>query len=354
MRTRSQNRNRQRQQQQVPPIVVEPLDLEDPIKDQDPLVVTMADNRTMEELLQAPTEGYEDAIVVPAITADNFKLKHSLLTLVQNNRGPRDCLCIIESKSKVRHSRSKAIVAKVSTSTSTPGISSDVAELKDMVKALLLDKKNQNQTPAPTPVKAVEQSCVTCGGAHSYRKRTGPPNVALISHEKYTRSTCCIDKLRVLANSTKLRDQLLVYFDMHTQKEAQLVTELSNLTRQFVEIIDERRSFIQVLERLPINMLAYKTREELKGLPKGDLIKATKMRKVALQLRLQLRKIADTQEGGEESLMSTQEYIRKVIEDVGEDDDFTHTPWLSVLDYVNVDGGIVTGCFGDVKKFLKN
>ncbi|GJT58263.1 reverse transcriptase domain-containing protein [Tanacetum coccineum] len=36
-----------------------------------------------------------------------------------------------------------------------------------MVKALLLDKKNQNQAPAP--VKAVEESCVTCGGAHSYR-----------------------------------------------------------------------------------------------------------------------------------------------------------------------------------------
>ncbi|GJX69506.1 reverse transcriptase domain-containing protein, partial [Tanacetum coccineum] len=34
-----------------------------------------------------------------------------------------------------------------------------------MVKALLLDKKSQ----APTPVKAVEESCVTCGGAHSYR-----------------------------------------------------------------------------------------------------------------------------------------------------------------------------------------
>ncbi|GJS64704.1 hypothetical protein Tco_0679268 [Tanacetum coccineum] len=52
--------------------------------------------------------------------------------------------------------------------------------------------------------------------------------------------------------------------------------------------------------------------------------------------------------------MSTQEYIRKVIEDVGEDGDFTRAPWLSVIDYVNVDGGIVTGCFGDVKKFLKN
>ncbi|GJZ55634.1 hypothetical protein Tco_0610827, partial [Tanacetum coccineum] len=80
---------------------------------------------------------------------------------------PRDCLRIIESKSKVCHSRSKAIIAKVSTSNSTPGISPDVAELKDMVKALLLDKKNQSQAPAT--VKAVEESCVTCGGAHSYR-----------------------------------------------------------------------------------------------------------------------------------------------------------------------------------------
>ncbi|GJU58644.1 reverse transcriptase domain-containing protein [Tanacetum coccineum] len=279
-----------------------------------PLEVTMADNRTMAQLLEAPTEGYEDAIVVPEITADNFELKHGLLTLVQNkqffghdkedphahiryfnkitstmkfpnvpstsvklmlfpfslegaariwlekepprsiltwddlvskfinkffppskttnlrneitrfqqrfdetfyeawdrfndllracphhgfselhqldtfynalnsndqdslnsaaggnflDKMPRDCLRIIESKSKVRNSRNKPVVAKVSTSNSTPGISPDVAELKDMVKALLLDKKNQSQAPAP--VKAVEESCVICGGAHSYR-----------------------------------------------------------------------------------------------------------------------------------------------------------------------------------------
>nr|GFD37618.1 hypothetical protein [Tanacetum cinerariifolium] len=67
----------------------------------------------------------------------------------------------------------KAVVAKVGTSSSTPVISSDVAELKDIVKALLLDKKNQS--PALTPstthasVKAVESNCVTYGGAHSYQ-----------------------------------------------------------------------------------------------------------------------------------------------------------------------------------------
>ncbi|GJT28955.1 reverse transcriptase domain-containing protein [Tanacetum coccineum] len=52
-------------------------------------------------------------------------------------------------------------------SSSTPGISPDVVELKDMVKALLLDNKNQSQAPAA--VKAVEESCVTYGGAHSHQ-----------------------------------------------------------------------------------------------------------------------------------------------------------------------------------------
>ncbi|GKF64442.1 hypothetical protein Tco_0187890, partial [Tanacetum coccineum] len=76
----------------------------------------MDDNRTMAQLLEAPTAGYEDAIVVPDL-AYAFPIF------------PRR------------------------TSSSTPGISPDVAEVKDMVKALLLDKKKQSQAPAA--VKAV-------------------------------------------------------------------------------------------------------------------------------------------------------------------------------------------------------
>nr|GEW17445.1 reverse transcriptase domain-containing protein [Tanacetum cinerariifolium] len=232
----------------------------------------MADNRTMAQLLQAPTAGYEDAIVIREIAATNFELKHGLINLVQNkqffghdkedphahiryfnkitstmrvpnffppskttnlrneitrfqqrfdelfskawdrfndllracphhgfselhqldtfynalnvndqdslnsavggnflDKMPFDCLKIIESKSKVRQSRAKAVVAKVNSSSSTSAISSDVAELKDMVRALLLDKKNQSSAPAssptPAPVKVVEPNCVTCGGA---------------------------------------------------------------------------------------------------------------------------------------------------------------------------------------------
>nr|GEX41864.1 reverse transcriptase domain-containing protein [Tanacetum cinerariifolium] len=45
----------------------------------------MADNRTMEELLQAPIEGYEEAIVISEINADHFEIKTNLLPLVQAN-----------------------------------------------------------------------------------------------------------------------------------------------------------------------------------------------------------------------------------------------------------------------------
>ncbi|GKB40451.1 hypothetical protein Tco_0885393 [Tanacetum coccineum] len=86
MRTRSQSRNINRQQQQALPAFVEPFNLEEPIENPAPPVVTMDDNRTMAQLLEAPTVGYEDAILVLEITADNFELKHGLLTLVQNKQ----------------------------------------------------------------------------------------------------------------------------------------------------------------------------------------------------------------------------------------------------------------------------
>ncbi|GJY97677.1 reverse transcriptase domain-containing protein [Tanacetum coccineum] len=109
-------------------------------------------------------------VCVPGRCALNSNDQDSLNSAAGGNfldKMPRECLKIIESKSKVRQSRNKAVVAKMSTSSSTPAISSDVAELKDMVRALIQDRKNQ--TPASAPVKAVEQSCVTCGGGHSYQ-----------------------------------------------------------------------------------------------------------------------------------------------------------------------------------------
>ncbi|GJV06221.1 hypothetical protein Tco_1343877 [Tanacetum coccineum] len=109
MRTRSQSRNLHRQQQQAPPAFVEPFNLEEPIENPAPSLVPMANNRTMAQLLQAPTEGYEDAIVIPEINA-NFELKHDKMPLN---------LRIIESKSKT--------------------LQPEVSELKNMMKTMLVE-----------------------------------------------------------------------------------------------------------------------------------------------------------------------------------------------------------------------
>ncbi|GJX93083.1 hypothetical protein Tco_0347669 [Tanacetum coccineum] len=178
----------------------------------------MADQRTMAELLRAPTEGYAEEIVVPHILAEHFELKHSLINLITSTlkykdvpetsiklmifpfsidgparirldkepsrsiltwddlsgnlleRSAQDVLKIIENKSKVRTSRNKLIVSQVKASNvNSSEIASAVASA--VTSAMTAMFKQHQVTPAPTSVKAVEESCVTCGGAHSYRQR---------------------------------------------------------------------------------------------------------------------------------------------------------------------------------------
>ncbi|GJU98415.1 zf-CCHC domain-containing protein [Tanacetum coccineum] len=58
--------------------------------------------------------------------------------------------------------------------------------------------------------------------------------------------------------------------------------------------------------------------------------------------------------GSDGALMSTQEYMQKVVDDVGEDEDFKSGAWVSATDYVNANGDTVSGCLGDIKNNLKN
>ncbi|GJW61888.1 hypothetical protein Tco_0111223 [Tanacetum coccineum] len=61
-----------------------------------------------------------------------------------------------------------------------------------------------------------------------------------------------------------------------------------------------------------------------------------------------LRKISDV------SKAPTQEYIRKLIDDVSEDDDFKCGLWVTTIGFINDGGEIVGGCFSDIKNYLKN
>ncbi|GJV59951.1 zf-CCHC domain-containing protein [Tanacetum coccineum] len=54
------------------------------------------------------------------------------------------------------------------------------------------------------------------------------------------------------------------------------------------------------------------------------------------------------------AVMSTQEYMKKVVEDVSEDEDFKSGAWVNATNYVNANGDTVTGCLRDIKNFLKN
>nr|GEX14600.1 GPCR kinase [Tanacetum cinerariifolium] len=49
------------------------------------------------------------------------------------------------------------------------------------------------------------------------------------------------------------------------------------------------------------------------------------------------------------AVMSTQEYMKKVVKY----EDFKSGSWVSASDYVNANGGTVSGCLGDIKNFLK-
>ncbi|GJX13838.1 reverse transcriptase domain-containing protein [Tanacetum coccineum] len=175
----------------------------------------MDDTRTMAQLLEAPTEGYEDAIVVPEITADNFGLKHGLLTLVQNkqffghdkedphaqiryfnkiastmkfpnvpnslnsatggnflDKMPRDCLRIIESKSKVRNSAYQAL-AYQAPAPQTQGVSK--TDFESYVKAndaVMQNMQSQMSNITDLLTKITNSNAASTSGSSSLPSNT--------------------------------------------------------------------------------------------------------------------------------------------------------------------------------------
>nr|GEW38809.1 hypothetical protein [Tanacetum cinerariifolium] len=105
---------------------------------------TMADQRTMAELLRAPTEGYAEAIMVPPILAEQFKLKHSLINMMNSDQFFR-----LEKDNPHDHIRCQS--ANEYCNYRHDGYSQTISS-----------------NPPPASVKSVEEIYVTCGGAHLY------------------------------------------------------------------------------------------------------------------------------------------------------------------------------------------
>ncbi|GJU71909.1 hypothetical protein Tco_1263314 [Tanacetum coccineum] len=109
----------------------------------------MVDQRTMAELLRAPTEGYAEAIVVPPILAENFELKHSLINMITSDQ-------FFGLKKDNPHDHISKLTHAVNQQTSA------------VTTAMTAILKQFQETPHPASVKAVEEICVTCGAAHPY------------------------------------------------------------------------------------------------------------------------------------------------------------------------------------------
>nr|GEW61265.1 hypothetical protein [Tanacetum cinerariifolium] len=375
--------------QEASPAIVDPLRIELPfLEDQfqedppkDPLEVLMADDRTMAELLRAPIEGYEDAIVIPEIVANNFELKHARIWLkkeaprsiltwedlvskfinqffppskTKNLRNeimrfqqrfdvsfyeawerfndllracphhgfselhqldtfynalnvndqdslnsaaggkfldkiPRECLKIIESKSKVCQSRAKAVDAKVSTSSSTPAVSSKVSELKDLVRALLLDKKtnpygnvyqdniqeyvsqaataNYNQGNTGFRRQMVSNQIQPLGQLHRPQVNQPPAYQALAYQAPIpqTQSVTQTDFVSYIkANDAVLRNMQSQCQNMQNQCQG-LQTQIANLTDMLSKFVSSNIASSSGSGTLPSNTIT-NPKEDLKGI----------------------------------------------------------------------------------------
>nr|GFA03024.1 hypothetical protein [Tanacetum cinerariifolium] len=188
----------------------------------DSLRDTMADQRTMAELLRAPTEGYAKAIVVPSILAEQFELKHSLINKMTTDQffglekdNPHDHIHWVArrwlEKEPPRSIHTwEDLVSKFINEFFPPSritnLRNEISNFqqrfdesfleawdryKDLLRACphhgftklhqldtfynALNAADQDSlnavagaTPPPSSVKSVDEICVTCGGAHPY------------------------------------------------------------------------------------------------------------------------------------------------------------------------------------------
>nr|GFA72309.1 hypothetical protein [Tanacetum cinerariifolium] len=183
-------------------------------------VAPMAYNRTMEELLQAHTEGdvpndmiklmmfpyssegsvrvwYDKEPPNSILTWEDLEMlracsHHEFIELTQIDtfynglnendqdslnataggnllsKTTREALQIIENKSKVRYSKNKPNVSRMNTTSRENASKMDDKIDKLIVQISTLVDIVSKKVVTPAMVKAVEESCVTCGGNHDY------------------------------------------------------------------------------------------------------------------------------------------------------------------------------------------
>ncbi|GJU32814.1 hypothetical protein Tco_1176403 [Tanacetum coccineum] len=197
-----------------------------------PTIVAPMVERTMKELLRAPTKGYGEAIVLPEINADHFEIKTNLLQLVQANpfygresENPHAHINSFKRITSTLRFRNTNVSRMNATSSKTD---ERIDRLADQLSTLVEIVSKKVVTHAP--VKAVEESCVTCGGAHSCFDQ--PPQY-FINHPKDL-------------NQQRISDVHVIW-----DKLEESHNEILNMVRSFCEMVIQQKLAANISTHTP-------------------------------------------------------------------------------------------------------
>ncbi|GJS82300.1 reverse transcriptase domain-containing protein [Tanacetum coccineum] len=276
MRTRSQSREQRPPPPEGPPVVIEPLRIEYPFQE-DPTVEPMADTRTMASIAPSTHRGDEDATLilkfVQTIRAEawvNQSVQNKQLPFrrvgqveIFLDKMPRECFKNHREQSKVRQHELRQLLSKL---------------------------------PAPAPVKAVELSCVTCGGAHSHQNCPATHGndyrdniseyVSQAAAANYNQVSSLSD-LKWLPNHIRLQTHGVSKTDFeryvtandavlrNMQNQGQnLQSQMANLTDMLSKFVTAKHLLLPVLRALPVNPVTTQGRFKSRALidvHKGEL-----------------------------------------------------------------------------------
>nr|GEW17081.1 reverse transcriptase domain-containing protein [Tanacetum cinerariifolium] len=166
-------------------------------------VAPMVDNRTMEELLQAPKEGYEEAIIIPEINADHFEIKMNLLQLVQANpyhgfERENPHIHINNFKRITLTLKFRDVIKLMMFPYSLEGAARVWMNRNSRENASKTDDRNDKladqiltlvdifakKVVTPATVKAVEESCVTSAPQNHASNHMAPPGFAPVQNSQ--------------------------------------------------------------------------------------------------------------------------------------------------------------------------
>ncbi|GJY18283.1 reverse transcriptase domain-containing protein, partial [Tanacetum coccineum] len=155
-------------------------------------------------------------------------------------------------------------------------LTTEVSELKNMMKTMLIDKQ---KAQAPAPVKVVEQSCVTCGGAHSYKNCPATDgNVYRDNIQEYVSQAAAakLSRNNTISRLNKARSFPKTDFENYVkandavlrnmQNQGQgLQNQMTNLTEMLSKFVNSNTASSSNSGSLPSNTVT-NPKEDLKGI----------------------------------------------------------------------------------------